>query len=165
MRTLATLLIPVLLTMPAFTARAQEAPVVPLEQTVVKQRLAEGVSMDDAVASMKLRANLLNMQLVGELPLYKQLEAMGRESRRMEVFQFCDPITAQQMVEANMDFAAYLPCRIALVEDEQGRGWLVMMDLDMILQGAELDPDLEAKAEQVRDALHEIMDAGAQGAL
>ena len=140
-------------------------PKINIEDTVMKMPLAEGVSFDDAVSSMKLRANIRNMKLVAELPLSKQVEAMGKKARRMEIYQFCDPLTAQRMVEANINFAAYLPCRIAAVEDENGRGWLVMMNLDMMLNGATLTNELKAEAMKVRDTLMDIMQAGANGDL
>lgn len=143
----------------------EQAPPVPLEQTIVKKQLEEGVTPEAAIDSMKLRANMLNMPLVAELPLSEQLEAMGEESRRMEIFQFCDPVTAKNMVEANIDFAAYLPCRIALIEDAEGNSWLVMVDLDRILAGAKLPEELQSSAIEVRDALNEIMQAGASGDL
>ncbi|MDH5394690.1 MAG: DUF302 domain-containing protein, partial [Gammaproteobacteria bacterium] len=78
---------------------------------------------------------------------------------------FCDPLTAQQMVEANIHFAAYLPCRIALVEDKDGKGWLVMMNLDMMLHSATLGKELKVSATKVRDVLMDIMQAGANGDL
>ena len=140
-------------------------PAIPIEDTVVKQQIKDGISMDEAVESMKLRANLLNMKLVAELPLSKQIEAMGKKARRMEIYQFCDPLTAQRMVEANINFAAYLPCRIALVEDNKGQGWLVMMNPDMMLTGATLSAELKKQATEVRDNLHEIMKAGVNGEL
>lgn len=136
-----------------------------IEDTVVKMPLADEVSFEDAIASMKLRANTLNMKLVAELPLSKQIQAMGKKARRMDIYQFCDPLTAQRMVEANINFAAYLPCRIALVEDKKGKGWLVMMNLDMMIQGATLDKELTKKATKVRDVLMDIMKAGANGDL
>ena len=138
---------------------------VDIAQTVVKKQLAEGVSPDDAVESMKLRANILNIKLVAELPLSKQIKAMGQKSRRMEIYQFCDPLTAKKMVEYDIDFAAYLPCRISLVEDAKGKYWLVMMNLDMLIQGASLDAALKKEAEKVRDILNQIMDAGVNGDL
>ena len=154
-----------LITLMVYCTTAAAAPNIPIEDTVVKQRINEGISMDDAVESMKLRANLLNMKLVAELPLSKQIEAMGKKARRMEIYQFCDPLTAQRMVEANINFAAYLPCRIALVEDEKGQGWLVMMNPDMMLTGATLSAELKKQATEVRDNLLEIMDAGIKGEL
>jgi uncharacterized protein (DUF302 family) len=156
--------------LPAYAAGApKKAPVQvisALNKTVIRMPLAQGVSMDDAVESMKLRANLLNMKLVAELPLSKQVEATtGKPERRMTIYQFCDAMTAKQMVDYSMDFAAYLPCRIALIEDEKGKGWLVMMDLNILIESTNLNPKLKEKAIEVRDNLENIMKAGANGEL
>ncbi len=137
-----------------------------LGDTVVKMPLAQGVSLADAAESMKLRANLLNMKLVAELPLSKQVEAItGKPERLATIYQFCDAMTARKMLDYSLDFAAYLPCRIALVEDEKGQGWLVMMDLNLLINAANLQPELKAKAIEVRDNLENIMRAGANGDL
>jgi uncharacterized protein (DUF302 family) len=115
---------------------------------------------------MKLRANALNMKLVAELPLSRQVEAItGKPSRYATIFQFCDAMTARQMLDYSLDFAAYLPCRIALVEDEKGQGWVVMMDLNLLINAANLKPELKAKAIEVRDMLENIMRAAANGEL
>lgn len=144
-------------------AKTAPAKTMDLSQMVIKMPIASGVSLDDAAQSMKIRANNLNMKLVGEMPLSKQLQAMGEKSRRIEIFQFCDPLTAKKMVESNIDFAAYLPCRISLVEDEQGKGWLVMMNLDPLINANKLSPELKKEATKVRDTLNDIMQAGAKG--
>ena len=148
-----------------FSVSVTAAPSMKIEDTVVKMAIAEDVGFDDAVSSMKLRANQHNMKLVAELPLSKQIESMGKKARRMEIYQFCDPLMAQSMVAANIHFAAYLPCRIALVEDEKGKGWLLMMNLDIMLKGAKLSKDLKKDATKVRDVLMDIMQAGANGDL
>ena len=69
------------------------------------------------------------------------------------------------MVEYDINFAAYLPCRISVVEDKKGQAWLVMMNLDMLLQNAKFNPDLKKEAMRVRNVLMEIMDAGTTGDL
>lgn len=138
-------------------------PVLDVSQTVVKAPIAKNISMDDAVEAMKLRANALNIKLVAELPLSKQIEAMGGKSRRIEIYQFCDAMIAKKMVETDLHFAAYLPCRITLVEDAKGQAWLVMMNLDMFIQSPKLDATLKQDAIAVRDSLLEIMRAGASG--
>ncbi|MCI0508345.1 MAG: DUF302 domain-containing protein [Gammaproteobacteria bacterium] len=139
--------------------------VVDLEQTVVKLPLNEGVSLEDAVESMKLRANILNIKLVAELPLSQQIKAMGEKSRFIGIYQFCEPLTAKQMVEYDMHFAAYLPCRISLVEDKNGKGWLLMMNMEMLLKSPKLNQQLKNEAEKVWNNLNEIMQAGANGEL
>lgn len=146
-------------------ATGAEAPAIDIDKTVVKMPLAKGVGMDDAVESMKLRANILNIKLVAELPLSAQIRAMGEKSRRIEIYQFCDALTAKKMVEYDINFAAYLPCRISLVEDAQGQAWLLTFNMDLLIGSAKLNPELKAEAIRVRDTLLAIMKAGAQGEL
>lgn len=154
---------------PSWAADAQPgkpAVVYVVGQGILEMPLANGVSMDDAVESMKLRANTLNFKLVAELPLSKQVEAMtGAPQRRMTIYQFCDALTAKELLDLNPAFAAFLPCRIALVEDEQGRGRIIMLNMDNMIKVAKLPPELQRKAEEVRDNLLSIMVAGANGDL
>ena len=52
---------------------------------------------------MKLRANGLNMQLVAELPLSKQVAAItGKTERRATIYQFCDAMTARKMLDYSL---------------------------------------------------------------
>ena len=154
-------ILPVLL----FTGPGARAEGMSIADTVVKLPLEDGVSMDDAIESMKLRANALNFKLVAHQPLYKELEAMGLESKRVEIFQFCDARIAHTMISENLDFAAYLPCRITLIEDKNGQAWLVTLDLDQVIKMANLTPELLENATKVRDTIKEIMEAGASGDL
>jgi uncharacterized protein (DUF302 family) len=147
------------------TAFAEPPTRIDIEQTVIKMPLAPDVSMDDAIDSMKLRANMVNMMFVAHQPLSTQLEKMGFESKRLEIFQFCDPITAGKMVKHNSIFAAYMPCRIALVEEEDGQAYLMMLNRAMLIAGAELNDELKDLAVEVNDKLTEIMTAGANGDL
>lgn len=151
--------------LPMLVISAARAEGMSISDTVLKMPLAEDVSMDDAVDSMKLRANALNFKLVAHLPLYKELEAMGVETKRVEIFQFCDARIARDMIAENLDFSAYLPCRITLIEDEDGKPWLVTLDLDKVIQMAGLPPELMENAIKVRDTINEIMTAGANGDL
>ncbi|MFZ0789427.1 MAG: DUF302 domain-containing protein [Chromatiaceae bacterium] len=154
-------ILPVLL----FTGLGARAEGMSIADTVVKLPLEDGISMDDAIESMKLRANALNFKLVAHQPLYKELEAMGVESKRVEIFQFCDARIAHIMISENLDFAAYLPCRITLIEDKNGQAWLVTLDLDQVIRMANLSPELLENATKVRDTIKEIMEAGASGDL
>ena len=151
------------------TVKSKAKPaVVSFMPAVYKVALAKDVSMDDAVESMKLRANALNLKLVAELPLSSQVEAMiGGKQRRMTIYQFCDALTAKDLVSVNVDFAVFLPCRIALIEDKNGQAWLIMMDMDVkaMAKQSKMSPELEQKISTVRSDLIEIMKAGANGDL
>lgn len=134
-------------------------------QAVQRFKLAEDVSVEDAVESMKLRANQRNFKLVAELPLSEQVKAMGQPSRYMHILAFCDALIASQMVQHNPLFAAFLPCRIAVIQDETGQGWLVTMNIDQVLGGVNLPAELQPLAKQVRDTMYSIIDAGIHGDL
>ena len=138
---------------------------VDIAQTVVKIPIEDGVGIEGAIESMKLRANILNIKLVAELPLSKQIQAMGEKSGFIGIYQFCEPLTAKKMVEYDMNFAAYLPCRISVVEDKKGKGWLLMMNMEMLLNNPKLNKDLKKEAERVWKNLMDIMKAGASGDL
>ena len=134
-------------------------------QAVQRFKLAEDVSVEDAVESMKLRANQRNFKLVAELPLSEQVKSMGQPSRYMHILAFCDALIASKMVNHNPLFAAFLPCRIAVIQDAAGQGWLVTMNIDQVLGGVNLPAELHPLAKQVRDTMYSIIDAGVNGDL
>ena len=134
-----------------------------INQTVIKMELAEDVSADDAIEALQSKSVELNMKFVAHQPLSKELESRGVETGRLEIFQFCNPMDAHEMVKFNPIFAAYMPCRIALVEDQDGKTWLMMLNLDMLINNSPLTPELRTIAERVNDTLTQIMEAGATG--
>lgn len=132
-------------------------------QTVLKIGLMDGVSPDDAIDAMNSKAVELNMKLVGHQNVGAELAARGLESPRLEIFQFCRPEDAIKMVRFNTIYAAYMPCSIALVEDNNGRFWLEMLNLDMIINAYELPPELQAIAITINGEMLSIITAGATG--
>jgi uncharacterized protein (DUF302 family) len=137
-------------------------------EAVYKIAIDRSVSLTEAADSMRLRANALNLKLVSELPLSKQVEAInGQPQRTITIFQFCDAVTAKELIDLNLDFAVYMPCRIALIEDAKGQGWLVMMDVNVnsVAQEKRLPSALRARIHAVRQSLVQIMQAGARGEL
>ncbi len=138
----------------------EEAPM-----NMIKCKVIEDVSADDAIDSMKLRANMLNFKLVGHMPLSEQVAAMGGKSNRMEIFQFCDAMIAAQMVKYSIAFAGYLPCRISVIEGNEGETWLVTLNMDKTMSDAALPKELQGLGMQVRNNIYSIITAGAEGDL
>ena len=68
-----------------------------------------------------------------------------------------------RFAEFNTIYAAYMPCRIALVEDSEGKLWLEMLNLDMIINAFPLPPELQAIAITVNGTMLSILTAGATG--
>ena len=132
---------------------------------VARIQIKEGVSFEDAVESLKLRANQHNLKFVGSSPLYKEIEALtGKPAKRMEIFSFCDGLVAQQMIAANSLMISFMPCRIALLEDEKGTRWIISMMMDRKIIQA-MPAEIRGKAQRVMDAMKDIMLAASRGDL
>lgn len=142
---------------------APEVNMYEIGQTVLKLGLADGVTPDDAIDAMNSKAVDLNMKLVGHQNVSDELKARGLDSPRLEIFQFCRPEDAIKMVRFNTIYAAYMPCSIALIEDNDGRYWLEMLNLDMIINAYELPPELQAIAITINGEMLSIITAGATG--
>ena len=150
--------------MPAAFAEDPEVQMFDVGQTVIKMALAEGVGPQDAVEAMLSTAAELNMKMVGHQNVGKELQSRGIDSPDLEILQFCNPEDAIKMVKFNTIYAAYMPCRIALVQDSEGKYWLEMLNLDMIINAYALPPELQAIAITVNGTMLSILTAGATGA-
>jgi len=135
------------------------------DATVWKVPVKEGLSPGDVEETMRFVANEHNIKNVGELPLSAQIEAMtGDKIRYFKIYMFCNPLTAANMLDYSDAFSAYLPCRVSMVQDKEGKLWLYSLNMDaMIYGGKQLPPALKEEAENVKDIILDIMNRGAAG--
>ena len=135
------------------------------EATVWKVEVNEDLSAEDVEETMKFVANEHNIKNVGELPLSAEVEAMsGKKSRFFKIYMFCNAMTAAMMLEYSDAYSAYLPCRVSLVEDKQGKLWLYSLNMDaMIYGGTPLPAALKEEAIGVKTIILDIMNRGAEG--
>jgi len=134
-----------------------------IKQTVVQMPLKDGLKPEDAVQAMLSKAAELNLKLVGQQEVSKELEARGVKSPHLTIVQFCDPEDAKTMIVHNPIFASYMPCRIALVEDQAGKFWLMMLNLDMLIDSKLIPPEVTEVAIRVNQGMLDVMVAGATG--
>lgn len=147
----------------SLSAQAAKEEVHTIEQQLYKVPLAKGLKPSDAIDALRSKAIELNMKLVSHQPLSEELKARGVDSRRIEIFQFCNPYDARVMVNHNPIFAAYMPCKIAMVEDENKQIWLMMISLDVLINKSPLPLVVKKTAERVNNTLKKILRAGASG--
>jgi hypothetical protein len=135
------------------------------DATVWKQRVKDGMSVEDVEDVMKSVANELNIKDVGQLPLSKQVELMtGQKQRFLKIYMYCNPLTAVKMVDYSDAFSAYLPCRLSLVEDKQGKLWIYALNMDMMIHGGTpLPAELKEEAVRIKTVIRTIMDRSASG--
>jgi len=128
-------------------------------------QVQEGLSAEDVIESMKSLATSRNFLFVGESPFYKQVQAItGEPYRYVNFLSFCDAKVGMKMLEYQDHYSGFMPCRIALVEDNSGDLWLYSMNLDLMISGGKrLPDDLKADAVRVRDNIKYIMEGAAAG--
>ncbi|WP_374640208.1 DUF302 domain-containing protein [Hydrogenophaga sp.] len=133
--------------------------------TTWERKVKPGVSAKDVEEIFKLVAVERNMRDVGTLPLSKELEARsGKKEKLLTVYSFCSPATARKMVDFSPHMAAYLPCRISVVEHDDGSLWLYTLNMDMMVKmGRKLPSPLKEEAWAVRETIWQMMERGSKG--
>ncbi|MES9946778.1 MAG: hypothetical protein B6D77_05100 [gamma proteobacterium symbiont of Ctena orbiculata] len=134
-----------------------------INQTVVQMSVKDGITKDDAIQALMSRAAEINLKYVARQEVSKELEARGLKTPYLDIFQFCNPEDARKMIMHDPIYAAYMPCRIAMVEDKKGKLWLMMLNLDMLINSELLPPELTEIAIRVNQAMLDVMVAGATG--
>ncbi|MET0072399.1 MAG: DUF302 domain-containing protein [Candidatus Thiodiazotropha sp.] len=144
-------------------AEQPEINITDIKQTVVQMSVKDGVTRDDAIQALMSRAAEINLKYVARQQVSKELEARGLKTPYLDIFQFCNPEDARKMILHDPIYAAYMPCRIAMVEDKNGQLWLMMLNLDMLINSELLPPELTEIAIRVNQAMLDVMVAGATG--
>lgn len=138
----------------------------------IKYKAKAGLSFDEVVESMMLRANQVNLKFVGSNLMWKDFQAvLGDDTApRVEVFSFCDIAVARDLLRIIPEMAVFLPCRITVMEDADKNIWVLTLDwdvtwLDMAGKQMGITPELRKGAIAIREKLDSVMRAGANGEL
>lgn len=140
----------------------------------VKYKAKPGLSFDDVVESMKLRANQLNFKLVGHSPMWKDFRAVlgDMDAPRVEVFHYCDIAAGREVLKFAPEALVFLPCRIGIMEDADKNIWVMTLDWDVSWldslsgrMGMDSAPELVKAAIDIREKMDNIMRAAAEGDL
>ena len=136
----------------------------------IKYPAKEGLSFEDVITSMKTKANELNFKYVGVSQLWKDVVAISgkQDTPRVEFLSFCDAMVARELLDLSLEFAIFLPCRIAVVEDAHKKIWILTLDWDVRWLDSSKNPNqisasLREKSIMIREAMDKIMRAGANG--
>ncbi|MEO8118542.1 MAG: DUF302 domain-containing protein [Rhodoferax sp.] len=132
--------------------------------TTWERKVKAGVTVADIESVFTQISAERNMKGVGELPLSKELEARtGKKQKFLKVYSYCSPETARMMVDFSPHMGAYLPCRLTVVEKDDGL-WIYTLNMDMMVKmGRKLPSPLKEEAWKVRETIYTMMDRAAKG--
>jgi len=133
--------------------------------TTWAMKVKPGVSMADIEAALATVATDENTKAVGVLPLSDELQARNPDVKQkmLRVFSYCSPATARMMVDFSPAMAAFLPCRVTVVEQADGL-WLYTLNMDMMIKmGKKMPPELKVATMKVRNTIWKMMEKGSSG--
>ena len=131
---------------------------------VRKVKIDPDVSTEDVIEAMKSIATDANMLQVGDSRMAEKFDHEGKRQRYVRILHYCSPAIAKQFIDYTESFGAFMPCRILIVENDNGERWLITMAMELMLFGGHtLSPEMMKKAEHVRGTMYKMMDIGAKG--
>ena len=128
-----------------------------------KVRINDDVSTEDAIDTMRSIAEENNFLVVGDAKMSIKSSITAPDGKRyIRILSFCAPSIAEEFIGYSESFGAFMPCRILIVEDDEGNRWLYTMAMELMLYGGKpLPDDMLKMAEQVRGLMYGMMDAAA----
>jgi len=133
------------------------------EAMVRKVKINDDVSTEDAIENMRSIAEENNFLVVGDakMSIKSSIKDPGGK-RYIRILSFCAPSIAEKFIGYSEAFGAFMPCRILIVEDDEGNRWLYTMSMELMLYGGKpLPADMLEMAESVRGLMYGMMDAAA----
>lgn len=132
--------------------------------TTWERKVKDGVTIAEVEQAFTSVAAEENIKSVGEFFLSRELSLRsGKPEKFLKVYSYCSPTIAREMVDFSPHMAAYMPCRITVVERDDGL-WIYALNMDMLIKmGRKLPPELKKSVMQVRNTMWKMMERGAQG--
>lgn len=138
--------------------------------TMVKTIPAEdGVSIEDMIDSMKSVAEENNMLMVGKTVMFNNSasgdkDTFGNPTRSVVIVSFCNKQIARKFIDYSVAYGAFMPCRVLITEDKDGKLWLSTMKLDLMIAGGySLTPEMLKLATKIKDTMYLIQEKAAAG--
>jgi uncharacterized protein (DUF302 family) len=121
------------------------------------------VTVEAAEEAMIAKAEEIGLKKVAQQKVSQFLAKQDVEMPHLSIYQFCNPLDAREMVIADPVFSSYMPCRVSMVEDSEGKVWLMMLNLDMLINSKLLPQNVVETAIKVNQQMLDVMTAGAAG--
>lgn len=133
------------------------------DATMWEVKVDDGVEIEDVIDAINAVGIERNIKNVGELPLSEELKARGVETGVVHVMSFCNPDTARKMIDFSPAMGGFLPCRVNIIEKEDGL-YIYTMNMDMAIKmGRKMPPELYEATMQVRNTMWEMLEKGSKG--
>lgn len=123
-------------------------------------KVDKDVDIEDVVETLNSVATDKNLLVVAN----SLMSGGSKGGKYIRIISYCNPHIAKQFINHSMAYSAFMPCRVAIVEDDDGNIWLYTMDLGLMIAGGHtLPPKLLDQAKYIESTMYEMMDKAAKG--
>lgn len=130
-----------------------------VQQTIIGAIAKRGVSIRQVIAAMLAKAADLDVPKMPELP-----EAEDKLPQAVDL-KFCAPRHISRLISAAPEMANYDPCRVTVVKRPDNSIQLMTINLDTLIDGEQLPPDVQRIAIQINQDMLAIISAGSKASL
>lgn len=128
----------------------------------IKMVIPEGMTKEEAIE------NALDiMDEVGEeygLAMVDNKTMPRTNKVYTHIRSYCSPSIADRFLNHSREFIAFMPCRIGIIEEENGDVYIYTMSMELLISGGYvLPPELEKLANEVRTGMYTMMEKAAAG--
>ncbi len=142
----------------------------PAKGMIIKRKLVieEGTTKEEAIENafeiMDEVGEEYGLMKVDEKTMPRGGKFMKDGGKFTHIRSYCSPSIADIFLNFSGEFVGFMPCRIGMVEDDNGDIWLYTMNLDMMIHGGHtLPPELAKYANDVKAAMIGMLEKGAAG--
>ena len=123
-------------------------------------KVNKDVDVEDVVETLNSIATERNLLVVAN----SLMSGGSKGGKYIRIISYCNPHIAKQFINHSMAYSAFMPCRVAIVEDDDGNLWLYTMDLGLMIAGGHtLPPKLLEQARYIESTMYEMMDKASIG--
>jgi uncharacterized protein (DUF302 family) len=114
------------------------------------------VDFDDAVIKVTEALKAEGFGVLSEIDVQKTLKAkLGIEKRPYKILGACNPVLANQAIDAEPDIGLLLPCNVIVREEESGKVVVGFMDPQSVLGLVERE-ELASLGDEVKQKLLKV---------
>ena len=135
-------------------------------ELIVPEGVTKEEAFENALEAMDEVASEHGLALVDNKTMPRDGKLFSDGGKLTHIRSYCSPFIADKFLTHSGEFIGFMPCRVGIVEDPEGKIWIYTMSLELMINGGHTLPkELLDLANEVRTGMYGMLEAGAKASL